>query len=119
MKLERADNEPNETVNVNAYEDISPLARRAGIALPTLVAPELRAAFETLVPSPEDGTPHEPLFHLLVPLRFVAAIKRSACRFKLLVGKQRLCEQGIAVQVDFCRDDVRGYFFAISSAAAD
>ncbi len=70
--------------------------------------------FEVLVPAPVDPLePHVPLFHLLVPLRFVLSRKSSDCRFQIVVGK-KWQSGGIEVQVEFCSDDGLEDFIALS-----
>jgi len=72
MQAHSSDSMKRADVEVIRFDDISTWARRAGIAYPTFVAPALRAEVETRAPIPDDpAAPHEPLFYLLVPLRFV------------------------------------------------
>ncbi|MBA3481215.1 MAG: hypothetical protein H0T51_05310 [Pirellulales bacterium] len=116
MQAQSSSSNKRETVDVVRFDDISPWARRAGILYPTLVDPALRAEVERQAPVPDDPTdPHEPLFYLLVPLRFVLSRKPSDTCFEYLVGR-KWPAGGIAVGVEFHSDELRDNFVALSLA---
>ena len=98
-------------------DDISPLARRAGILHPIFVDPALRVEVETRAPPPDDpAEPHEPLFYLLVPLRFVLNRKPSDSCFDFVIGR-KWPAGAITVGVQFRSDDVRGNYLSLEAAA--
>lgn len=115
MELGSNANEIHKVVDENRFEDITPWARRAGIGYPILIEPSLRATFESLAPRPDDpAEPHEPLFHLLVPLRFVLGRKPSATGFQFVAGA-KLRDGGVAVCANFRCDESHGDYFVLSS----
>jgi hypothetical protein len=107
-------------VEVARFDDISPWARRAGIVYPIFVDPALRVEVETRAPTPDDPAgPHEPLFYLLVPLRFVLNRKATDCRFDFVVGR-KWPAGGITVGVVFRSDEMHGDYVELSlKTAAD
>jgi hypothetical protein len=104
--------QPASSFEESDWDDITSIARRAGIEYRTMIDRAFRRRFETLV-TEAGGGGGEPLFHLLVPLRFLAARQRSACRFQFTVGKRRLCDDGIQVNVEFVGGAEQGYWLLI------
>lgn len=95
--------------NLVEYVDVSQLARRAGIEFAVFVESSLYERFESLAERPD-----EPLFRLLVPFRFLAAKCSSACKLNFVVGKGRICADGVSVRAEFREDTARGYYFVLS-----
>lgn len=117
MKSKHSVSGARDTADIASFEDVSTWARRAGIEYPTLIEPQLRAMFEALAPAPIDPLePHVPLFHLLVPLRFVLSRRPSDCRFQVVVGK-KWHSGGIEVRVEFRCDGELGDLIALFHAS--
>jgi hypothetical protein len=95
--------------NLIEYIDVSPLARRAGIEFAVFVEPSLHERFNALA-----AEPGEPLFRLLVPFRFVAARCATACKLNFVVGRGRICADGVGVSAEFRECTARGYYFVLS-----
>jgi hypothetical protein len=116
MKAESVDCQIEET-DEGSWDDITSLARRAGIQYRTLIDRNFRTRFEALLAA-AGHSGGESLFHLLVPLRFLAARQRSACQLNFTVGKRRLCEEGVEVRTEFIGGAEDGYFFQIRGETA-
>jgi hypothetical protein len=100
--------QPASSFEESDWDDITSIARRAGIEYRTVIDRGFRRRFELLI-AKALGQGDEPLFHLLVPLRFLAARQRSACRFQFTVGKRRLCDDGVQISVEFVGGAEQGY----------
>jgi hypothetical protein len=104
--------QPASSFEESDWDDITSIARRAGIEYRTVIDRGFRRRFELLI-AKALGQGDEPLFHLLVPLRFLTARQRSASRLQFTVDKRRLCDDGVQVTAEFVGDMAKGYCLQI------
>ena len=93
--------------SIEGYVDASSHAKRAGISDPVHIEPSLYAKFAEL------DDVNDPLFRLFVPFRFIAARCITATRLEFVVGKGRICDEGIRIVASYRGDPREGYYFVL------